>query len=76
MQGMTRERAFLITAILRINEYHEEKGRIFAGKILFMPNGIESVSGFAGAVGRDGRTLSITGEYWGTAPGRSWGKRD
>src|SRR5512137_3183809 len=37
-----------------------QHGRIFAGDFLFRENGTETRSPFAGAVGRDGRTLWIT----------------
>ncbi|OPX61936.1 MAG: hypothetical protein A4E34_01434 [Methanoregula sp. PtaU1.Bin006] len=67
------------------SEYHnlivkmnvtEQKGRIFAGKILFTLNGNESVSGFAGAIGRDGRTLFITEEYGGYCIGEIVGENE
>lgn len=47
----------------------EQKGRIFTGRFLFSLNGNESVSGFAGAIGRDGRTLSIAEENGGYCTG-------
>ena len=37
----------------------EQYGRIFAGEFVFAVNGSETKSGFAGTIGRDGRTLSI-----------------
>jgi hypothetical protein len=46
-----------------------QKGRVFAGHIVFTTNGTESASGFAGAIGRDGRTLSITEEAGGYCTG-------
>jgi hypothetical protein len=47
----------------------EQKGRVFAGHVVFTMNGTDSVSGFAGAIGRDGRTLSITEEAGGYCTG-------
>lgn len=47
----------------------EQKGRIFAGQIVFTTNGTGSASGFAGAIGRDGRTLTITEEAGGYCTG-------
>jgi hypothetical protein len=46
-----------LTLAMTITEQH---GRIFAGDMVFSSNGTEVRSGFAGAIGRDGRTLSIT----------------
>jgi hypothetical protein len=47
----------------------EQHGRIFAGDLTFATNGTETKSGFAGAIGRDGRTLSITEEHGGYSTG-------
>lgn len=47
----------------------EQQGRVFAGRIAFSTNGTTSVSGFAGVIGRDGRTLSITEEAGGYCSG-------
>ncbi len=52
----------------------EQKGRVFAGHIVFTTNGTESVSGFAGAIGRDGRTLSISEEAGGYCTGEVVGE--
>jgi len=46
-----------LTLAMTITEQH---GRIFAGDMVFSSNGTSEKSGFAGAIGRDGRTLSIT----------------
>jgi len=75
MQGYDQGTGFSVyrTLIVKMN-ITEQEGRIFAGKILFTQNGNESASGFAGVVGRDGRTLFITEEYGGYAPVRSWGR--
>jgi hypothetical protein len=47
----------------------EQKGRIFAGDVVFTSNGTESKSGFAGTIGRDGRTLTIAEEAGGYCTG-------
>jgi len=47
----------------------EQKGRIFAGEVVFTSNGTESKSGFAGTIGRDGRTLTIAEEAGGYCTG-------
>jgi hypothetical protein len=47
----------------------EQKGRVFAGEILMTSNGTVSASGFAGAIGRDGKTLTITEEDGGYCTG-------
>jgi hypothetical protein len=52
----------------------EQKGRIFTGHVVFTMNGTESASGFAGAIGRDGRTLSITEEAGGYCTGEIVGE--
>jgi ABC-type transport system substrate-binding protein len=38
----------------------EQKDRIFAGQIIFTMNGTESATGFAGVIGRDGKTFSMS----------------
>jgi hypothetical protein len=43
-------------AVMNVSGQH---GRIFAGRIVFTANGTETSTGFAGVIGRDGRTLSI-----------------
>jgi hypothetical protein len=45
------------TLAMKITEQH---GRIFAGDMIFTANGTQEKFGFAGAIGRDGKTLSIT----------------
>jgi len=52
----------------------EQKGRVFAGDIVFTTNGTPSVSGFAGVIGRDGRTLSITEQAGGYCTGEIVGE--
>jgi hypothetical protein len=47
----------------------EQKGRIFAGEVVFTQNGTESKSGFAGTIGRDGSTLTIAEEAGGYCTG-------
>jgi hypothetical protein len=47
----------------------EQHGRIFAGTFVFTTNGTETVSGFAGAIGRDGRTFTIAEELGGYCTG-------
>jgi hypothetical protein len=47
----------------------EQHGRIFAGEFVFGVNGTETKSGFAGAIGRDGRTLSIAEKNGGYCTG-------
>jgi hypothetical protein len=54
----------------------EQKGRVFAGHMVFTANGTESSSGFAGAIGRDGRTLSITEEAGGYCTGEIVGDNE
>jgi hypothetical protein len=51
----------------------EQHGRIFAGTFVFTANGSETVSGFAGAIGRDGRTFSIAEELGGYCTGEVLG---
>lgn len=51
-----------------------QKGRVFAGHMVFTVNGTGSRSGFAGAIGRDGRTLSITEEGGGYCTGEVVGE--
>ena len=46
-----------------------QKGRIFAGDIVFIQNGTETKEGFAGVIGRDGRTLAIAEEGGGYCTG-------
>lgn len=44
----------------------EQKDRVFAGRILFVVNGTESATEFAGVIGREGRTFALseqTGGY-------------
>jgi len=44
----------------------EQKDRVFAGRILFVVNGTESATEFAGVIGREGRTFAMseqTGGY-------------
>ena len=61
MQGYDEGTGFTdypnLTLTMTITEQH---GRLFAGDMVFRANGTEEKSGFAGAIGRDGRTLSIT----------------
>ncbi len=47
----------------------EQHGRIFAGNFSFRSNGTETLSGFAGAIGRDNRTLTIAEENGGYCTG-------
>jgi hypothetical protein len=47
----------------------EQRGRIFAGEFVFRANGSETRSGFAGAIGRDNRTLSIAEKNGGYCTG-------
>jgi hypothetical protein len=51
----------------------EQHGRIFAGTFVFTANGTETVSGFAGAIGRDGRTFTIAEELGGYCAGEVLG---
>ena len=44
------------------------------GTIVFSANGTTSASGFAGAIGRDGRTLSISEEAGGYCTGEVVGE--
>ncbi|MFA5268064.1 MAG: hypothetical protein WC379_08825 [Methanoregula sp.] len=48
-----------IGVTLNITEQH---GRIFGGTIIVTANGTENIYGFAGTIGRDGRTLYIAEE--------------
>ncbi|MCK9579289.1 MAG: hypothetical protein M0Q92_02420 [Methanoregula sp.] len=38
----------------------EQKDRVFAGRILFVANGTESATEFAGVIGREGRTFAMS----------------
>jgi hypothetical protein len=53
-----------------------QHGRIFAGTITFTANGTASSSGFAGAIGRDGKTLTITEEAGGYCTGTVVGENE
>jgi hypothetical protein len=52
---------------------YEQHGRLFAGQIVFKENGTETRSGFAGAIGQDGRTLAITEQHGGYCSGEVLG---
>ncbi|MFA5268508.1 MAG: hypothetical protein WC379_11105 [Methanoregula sp.] len=54
----------------------EQKGRVFAGDVVFTANGTDSKSGFAGTIGRDGRTLSIAEEAGGYCTGEIVGENE
>jgi hypothetical protein len=54
----------------------EQHGRIFAGNMVFSSNGTEVKYGFAGAIGRDGRTLSITEQDDGYCSGEMVGANE
>lgn len=60
MEGYDEDGGFtdypFLKATMTVTEQH---GRLFSGHILFTLNGTETTTGFAGAIGRDGRTLSI-----------------
>jgi hypothetical protein len=47
----------------------EQHGRIFAGDFVFSVNGTETKSGFAGAIGHDGKTITITEQTGGYCVG-------
>jgi len=75
MQGYDEGRGFSDYPDLKVLiNISEQKGRIFTGTIVFVANGTTKISGFAGAIGRDGRSLTIaekdggycTGEIVGT----------
>jgi hypothetical protein len=55
-----------LTVTMTIREQHD---RIFAGDFVFRMNGTGTKSGFAGVIGRDGRTLSITEQTGGYCSG-------
>ncbi len=61
MQGYDEGTGFsnypFLSMTMTVSEQH---GRLFAGTIVFTMNGTETTSGFAGAIGRDGRTLTIS----------------
>jgi hypothetical protein len=61
MQGFDEGRGFtdypFLTVVMTVSGQH---GRLFTGDFVFMENGTMKKSGFAGAIGRDGRTLAIT----------------
>ena len=56
-----------LTVALNITEQH---GRIFSGKVVFTKNGTTTSSGFAGAIGRDGRTHSLAEHNGGYSSGQ------
>jgi len=74
MQGYDERSGFtdypFLTVAITITEQH---GRLFAGDIVFAENGTVKKSGIAGAVGRDGRTLSITEKDGGYCTGEVLG---
>jgi hypothetical protein len=47
----------------------EQRGRVFSGTIHFVFNGTPASTGFAGVIGRDGRTFAFTEEGGGYATG-------
>ena len=55
-----------LTVTMTIREQHD---RIFAGDFVFRTNGTGTKSGFAGVIGRDGRTLTITEQTGGYCTG-------
>ena len=75
MQGYDQGTGFSDYPLLGVKmTVTEQKGRVFAGHIVFTTNGTESASGFAGAIGRDGRTISITEEAGGYCTGEIVGE--
>jgi hypothetical protein len=70
MQGYDERSGFTdypsLTIAITVSEQH---GRLFAGHIVFAENGTETQSGIAGAIGRDGRTLTIAEQDGGYCTG-------
>lgn len=54
----------------------EQQGRIFAGNFTFTANGTVTRSGFAGVIGRDGKTISITEQAGGYCTGELLGENE
>ena len=55
-----------LRVIMTVSEQH---GRIIAGHFTFIANGTQTKTGFAGVIGRDGRTLSLAEEAGGYCTG-------
>ncbi len=74
MQGYDQGTGFTDYADFKVSmAITEQKGRLFAGTITFTANGTSSDSGFAGAIGRDGKTLTITEQGGGYCTGEILG---
>ena len=71
MQGYDEGTGFSDYAALAVSmTVTEQRGRIFSGEFVFRANGSETRSGFAGALGRDNRTLSIAEKNGGYCTGQ------
>ena len=55
-----------LTVVMTVSEQH---GRLFSGHFVFRMNGTETEAGFAGVIGRDNRTLTITEQKGGYCSG-------
>jgi hypothetical protein len=75
MQGYDEGTGFsdypFLAAAMIVEEQH---GRIIAGRFVFSANGTETTTGFAGVIGRDGRTFSLAEQGGGYCTGEITGK--
>jgi hypothetical protein len=70
MQGYDERTGFTDYPALNISmTVTGQHGRIFSGYFTFRENGTETTSGFAGAIGRDGSTLTIAEQDGGYCAG-------
>ena len=77
MQGYDEGTGFTDYPTLNISmTVSGQQGRLFAGQFSFRENGTETTSGFAGAIGRDGRTLTIAEKDGGYCSGEILGNNE
>jgi len=77
MQGFDEGSGFSEYPGLRIlMNVTEQKGRIFTGTVVFIANGTATESGFAGAIGHNGKTLTIAERNGGYCTGEILGENE
>jgi hypothetical protein len=74
MQGYVEKTGFTnypyLTVVFAVTEQH---GRLFSGHMTFTENGTQSMSGFAGVIGRDNRTFTLAEKDGGYSSGEMVG---
>jgi hypothetical protein len=74
MQGYVEKTGFTnypyLTVVFAVTEQH---GRLFSGYMTFTENGTQSMSGFAGVIGRDNRTFTLAEKDGGYSSGEMVG---